>query len=105
MIKNESLYEKVCMGQSTTRAITAHVPLEMVDKLDELAAQYDCSRGYLIRQAVQAMIDREELHYQMTLEALAAVEDGSVVAHDDVLQWANSLSTETPLTIPKSGRR
>lgn len=33
------------MGQSNTRVVTAHLPIEMAEKLDLLATSYDRSRG------------------------------------------------------------
>ncbi|MCP2231053.1 MULTISPECIES: CopG family ribbon-helix-helix protein [Erwinia] len=105
MIKIESFYEASVMGQSNTRVVTAHLSIEMAEKLDLLATSYDRSRGGVVKQAIQAMIDQEERRHQMTLEALAAVDEGRVVAHDDVMKWANSLSTDSPLALPKAGRK
>ncbi|WP_337262560.1 MULTISPECIES: hypothetical protein [unclassified Serratia (in: enterobacteria)] len=34
------------MAQSPTRVIAAHVPIEMAEKIDELTANYDLSRGW-----------------------------------------------------------
>lgn len=34
MIKIESFYEASVLGQSNTRVVTAHVPIEMAEKLD-----------------------------------------------------------------------
>lgn len=47
------------MGQSPTRIITAHVPVEMAEKLDELAADYDHSCGWIVKQALAAFIEQE----------------------------------------------
>ncbi|MEJ4046693.1 CopG family ribbon-helix-helix protein [Erwinia sp. SLM-02] len=105
MIRIESHYESSIMGQTKTRAITACVTLEMAEKLDRIAADYSCSQEWLIKQALQDLIDQEEQRHQMTLEALAAVDEGRVVAHDDVMKWATSLGTEKPLSVPKSGKQ
>ncbi|WP_338559873.1 ribbon-helix-helix domain-containing protein [Erwinia sp. E_sp_B01_3] len=92
------------MGQPLTRVITAHVPIEMAEKLDEMAAAYDRSRGWLIKQALAAIIEQEERRHQLTLDALNAVDEGRVVEHNDVVKWANSLGTDKTLPLPKSGR-
>ncbi|KFK92268.1 MULTISPECIES: CopG family ribbon-helix-helix protein [unclassified Serratia (in: enterobacteria)] len=93
------------MGQSPTRVITAHVPIEMAEKIDELAANYDRSRGWIVKQALAAIIEQEENRHQMILEGLADVDAGRVVEQADVLSWVNSLNSDTPLPVPQSGKR
>jgi predicted transcriptional regulator len=93
------------MGQSPTRVITAHVPVEMAEKIDELAANYDRSRGWIVKQALAAIIEQEENRHQMILEGLADVDAGRVVEQADVLRWVNSLNSDTPLPVPQSGQK
>lgn len=93
------------MGQSPTRVITAHVPVEMAEKIDELAANYDRSRGWIVKQALAAIIEQEENRHQMILEGLADVDAGRVVEQADVLKWVNSLNSDTPLPVPQSGQK
>lgn len=93
------------MGQSPTRVITAHVPIEMAEKIDELAANYDRSRGWIVKQALAAIIEQEENRHQMILEGLADVDAGRVVEQADVLKWVNSLNSNTPLPVPQSGQK
>ena len=92
------------MGQSQTRVITAHIPVEMAEKLDAMASSYDRSRGWLVKQALAAIIEQEESRHRLTLEALQAVEEGRVVEHNEVMKWAASLSTDTPFAPPASGK-
>lgn len=101
MIKIASHYESSRMGQAKTRAITAYITLSTAEKLDRMAADYGCSEEWLINQALEDFIGLEEQRHQMTLEALAAVDQGQVIAHEEVLEWATSLSTENPLPVPK----
>ncbi|MDA5482763.1 ribbon-helix-helix domain-containing protein [Yersinia intermedia] len=93
------------MGQSPTRVITAHVPVEMAEKIDELAANYDRSRGWIVKQALAAIIEQEENRHQMILQGLADVDEGRVVEQADVLNWVNSLNSDTPLPVPQSGQK
>lgn len=93
------------MGQSPTRIITTHVPVEMAEKLDELAANYDSSCGWIVKQALAAIIEQEENRYQMLLQGLADVDAGRVVDHEDVLKWVNSLNSDTPLPVPQSWQK
>lgn len=68
----------------------------------ELAASYDRSRGWIVKQALAAITEQEESRHAMTLEALRAVDEGWVVDQNDVLKWANSLGTDSPLPVPKA---
>jgi predicted transcriptional regulator len=59
------------------------------------------SRGWIIKQALSAWIDQEEERQRLTLEALADVDTGRVIDHQAVQEWAESLSTENPLPLPR----
>ncbi|HEX8544426.1 MAG TPA: ribbon-helix-helix domain-containing protein [Pseudomonas sp.] len=90
------------MGQSTeTRVVTAHVPLPLAEKVDELALRLERSKGWIVKQALSAWIDQEEERSRLTLEALADVDAGHVIDHQSVQAWADSLATDTPLPVPK----
>lgn len=89
------------MANTETRVITAHVSLPMAEKIDELAARLERSRGWIIKQALAAWIDQEEERSRLTREALEDVDQGRVVDHQAVLAWAESLGTDKPLPVPK----
>jgi predicted transcriptional regulator len=84
-----------------TKVVTAHVPLELAAKLDAIAERRDRSRGWIMKQALSAWVDQEELRYRLTLEALADVDAGRTVDHDDVEKWVDSLDSDQPLSMPK----
>ena len=64
-----------------TTTLVTHVPAELADKLD----------GFM-----------EEKRHLMTLEALDDVDNGRLISHQAVMEWAASLSTEQlPLPTPK----
>lgn len=84
-----------------TRVLTAHVPLPLAERVDDLAERLDRSRGWIVKQALSAWVEREEEHHRLTLEGLADVDAGRTVDHDAVLAWADSLSTDNPLPLPK----
>jgi predicted transcriptional regulator len=86
----------------TTKVLTAHVPLPLVEKLDQIAARMERSRGWIVKQALNAWIGQEEERRRLTLEALADVDAGYVIDHHAVQAWANSLDTDTPLPVPRS---
>lgn len=85
------------MSQTETRVLTAHVPLPLAEKVDQLAARLERSRGWIMKQALSAWISQEEEREQLTREAFADVDAGRVVDHQDVQAWADSLSTGEPL--------
>ena len=80
-----------------TKVITAHVPLPMADKVDQMAARLERSRGWVIKQALA----QEEERNRLTLEALDDVTSGQVIDHQAVQAWADSLSTDNPLPVPR----
>ena len=89
------------MTQSDTKVFTAHVPLALAEKVDQLATRLERSRGWIVKQALAAWIAQEEEHSRLTREALADVDAGRVIEHRDVQGWANSLGTDEPLPIPR----
>lgn len=84
-----------------TKVLTAHVPLSLADKVDKMAARLERSRGWIMKQALSAWIDQEEERSRLTREALADVDTGSVIDHQAVQAWADSLSTDKPLSVPR----
>lgn len=84
-----------------TKVLTAHVPLPLATKIDELAARLERPRGWIVKQALTLWIDREEQRRQLTLNALADVDLGHVIDHASVQEWADSLDTDQPLPVPR----
>jgi predicted transcriptional regulator len=82
-----------------TKVISAHVPEEMADKVDQIAARLDRSRGWIVKQALADWLVQEEERRRLTLEALADVDAGHIIDHQAVQAWANSLDTDKPLPI------
>lgn len=89
------------MAQSDTKVLTAHVPLPLAEKVDQMAARLERSRGWIVKQALTAWIDQEEERSRLTREALADVDAGRVIDHQAVQAWADSLSTDKPLPVPR----
>jgi predicted transcriptional regulator len=84
-----------------TKVFTAHVPLALAEKVDQIAARLERPRGWIVKQALSAWVGEEEERRRLTLEALADVDAGNLIDHQDVQDWASSLSTETPLPVPR----
>ncbi|MFZ6693962.1 CopG family ribbon-helix-helix protein [Undibacterium sp. SXout20W] len=89
------------MAHVDTKVLTAHVPLPLAEKVDQLAARLERSRGWIMKQALSAWIDQEEERSRLTLEALADVDAGCVISHQSIQAWADSLNTDTPLPAPR----
>jgi predicted transcriptional regulator len=89
------------MAQTETKVLTAHIPLPLADKVDQMAARLDRSRGWIMKQALSAWIGQEEERSRLTREALTDVDAGHVIDHQAVQAWADSLSTDTPLPAPR----
>jgi len=85
----------------TTKVLTAHIPLPLAEKVDEIAARIERSRGWIVKQALSAWIEQEEERRRLTLEALEDVDAGRVIDHQAVQAWAASLGTDTPLEVPR----
>ena len=83
-----------------TKVLTAHVPLLLAQKVDQLATRLERSRGWIVKQALIAWIDQEEERRRLTLEGLSDVDVGRVIDHQAVQAWADSLDTDTPLPLP-----
>lgn len=87
--------------QAVTRVLTAHVPLTIADKVDQIAARLERSRGWIMKQALSTWIALEEERDRLTQEALADVDAGRVIDHQAVQAWADSLGTDKPLPVPR----
>ena len=89
------------MTQAATKVLTAQVPLPLAEKVDQMAAWLERSRGWIMKQALSAWIAQEEERDRLTQEALADVDAGLVVDHLAVQAWADSLGTDQPLPLPR----
>ncbi len=85
----------------TTKVLTAHIPLPLAEKVDQLATRLERSRAWIIKQALSAWIDHEEERQRLTIEAMADVDTGRAIDHQAVQEWADSLSTKAPLPLPQ----
>lgn len=83
-----------------TKVLTAHVPLELAEKVDAMAVRLERSRGWVMKQALSAWVDLEEERHRMTLAALDDVDAGRVIDHQAIQSWADSLGTDRPLPPP-----
>jgi predicted transcriptional regulator len=83
-----------------TKVLTAHVPLDLANKIDQMATRMERSRGWIVKQALADWVDQEEERSRLTREAMADVDAGRVIDQQAVQAWADSLSTDNPLPVP-----
>jgi len=88
------------MAQTDTKVVTAHLPRPLAEKIDEVAARLDRSRGWIMKQALTAWLEQEDERDRLTREGLADVNAGNIIDHQAVQAWADSLGTDHPLPIP-----
>lgn len=89
------------MPKPDTRVLTAHVPIPLAEKVDQMADRLDRSRGWIMKQALSAWIAQEGERDRLTKEALTDVDAGCVIDHQAVQAWAESLSSDQPLQVPR----
>ena len=89
------------MARTETKVLTAHVPLPLAEKIDQMASRLERSRGWIMKQALSAWIHQEEERSRLTREAMADVDAGQVIDHQAVQAWADSLATDKPLPVPR----
>jgi len=86
---------------ATTKVLTAHVPLPLAEKVEQIASRLERSRGWIMKQALGAWVAQEEERDRLTQEALAEVDAGQVMEHQAVQAWAQSLDTNQPLAVSR----
>jgi predicted transcriptional regulator len=83
-----------------TKVLTAHIPVELAEKVDAFANRLERSRGWIIKQALADWVSQEEERDRLTREAMADVDAGRVVDHQAVMAWVKSLDGDNPLPLP-----
>ena len=74
-----------------TRVVTAHLPTDLAEKLDDIAERLDRPKGWIVKEAIALYVALEEKRHRSTLEALADVDAGRTLEHAEVELWANAL--------------
>ncbi len=84
-----------------TKVLTAHVPLLLAERIDQMAVRPERSRAWIVKQALTAWLDQEEERRRLTLEARADVDAGHVIDHQAIQAWAASLNTDKQESAPR----
>ena len=75
----------------STRVVTAHIPSDLAEQVDQLAVRLDRPKGWIVKQALASWVALEAKRHQFTLEALADVDAGRLIDHVSIDAWAKSL--------------
>lgn len=84
----------------TTQTVTAHVPKDLVSKVDAMAALLDRPRGWAVKEALADWVAVQEERELLTRQAMESVNRGIGIPHEEMSIWANSLGTDNPLPPP-----
>lgn len=83
-----------------TKVLTANLPEELADKVDELAAKLDRPKGAIVAEALLAWVELEEKHHRLTLQGLADVDAGRLIDDAEIAAWIDDLETDPSLPPP-----
>ncbi|MDR5826043.1 ribbon-helix-helix protein, CopG family [Caballeronia sp. LZ043] len=85
------------------KTVTAQLPVNLVDRMDDMAARLDRSKQWIVRKAAVAYMARAERERQMIQEGFDDVDAGRLVSMDAMERWTDSLGSENELPLPKVG--
>jgi predicted transcriptional regulator len=84
-----------------TKVLTAALPEELADKVDDLAVKLNRPKESIVSEALSTWMELEGERHRLTLEGLADVDAGRLVDHEAIPAWAESLGTAHPLPLPQ----
>ncbi len=87
------------------QTVSFRAPSEKIAALDQLAANQQRDRTFLINEAIDNYVALQEHRDRLTAQALASMDAGFFVDQADVEAWANSLGSDNPLPLPQVNRR
>lgn len=70
------------------RVVTAKLPDDLVDRIDEVAERIDRTKSWIVREALSQWLAEEQRRYELTIEALQDVDEGRMTSHEDLKEWA-----------------
>jgi len=83
-----------------TKLLTADLPEDLANKVDELAAELDRPKGSIVTEALTAWVQREEERHRLILEGLADVDAGRLIDDAEIEAWIKGLETDIHLAAP-----
>jgi predicted transcriptional regulator len=83
-----------------TKVLTADLPEELANKVDELAEKLDRAKGSIVTEALAAWVELEEERHRLTLEGLADIDAGRLIDDAEIEAWIKGLETDPTLPAP-----
>ena len=71
--------------------ISVRLEAALLERLDELAAEMDRSRSYLVTEAVRELVEREYAHLEAVREGESDLAAGRSVPQEKVAAWVSDL--------------
>ena len=71
---------------------SVNLPPTLIQKMDAISERLERSRDWALRQAVSSWVRQEEERHQMILEALDDVDNGRLIEHNTIREWAKNLN-------------
>lgn len=66
------------------RVVTANLPDDLAERMDEVARRIDRSRSWIVREAVADWLAEEQRRFEMTLEAMKSIDEGRTFTQEEV---------------------
>ncbi|MEN4669189.1 ribbon-helix-helix domain-containing protein [Pantoea agglomerans] len=79
------------MGSLTKQTISAQIPTDLANAVENLAVELDRSKSWIIKEALTTMLAERERRHQNIQAGLADVDTGRVVSHSDLVEFGNRL--------------
>ena len=86
------------MGDSTT--LTLRIESDIKERLETLAKVTKRSKSSLAAEGIEAFVELEEHQIEGIRKAMASLDRGDGVAHEDVTAWIASWDSEDELQTP-----
>ena len=66
------------------RVVTAKLPDDLIEQLDQVADRIERSKSWIVREAVAEWLAEEQRRYDLTIEALKSLDDGKSFTQEEV---------------------
>ncbi len=86
------------MGESTT--LTLRIDSDIKERLESLAKATKRSKSSLAAEGIEAFVELEERQIEGIKRAMASLDRGEGVAHEEVAAWIASWDSEDELPVP-----
>lgn len=88
--------------ENVTKTFTAHVPIELAEQVDALAARWDRPRGWILNRALADLVEQENERDRLTRQGLESARGGRTVSHERVRAWVDSIAAGEFSALPQS---